>query len=41
MRRTLATVSVALIAAALAVVVGGYALLVVGSRRGVEYYYGR
>ena len=41
MRRTIARVIVVLVASAIAAAIGLYALLVVGSRRGVEYYYGR
>ena len=43
MPRSLATVIVALIAliaGAIVVVAGAYALVVAGSRRGIEYYYG-
>ena len=41
MLRTIARVIVVLVASALAAVIGLYAVLVIGSRRGVEYYYGR
>lgn len=41
MLRTVAKVFVVLVASGLAAAVGLYVLLVVGSRRGVEYYYGR
>ena len=41
MARTMTRVIVAIVAAAFAIVVGAYVLLVLGSRRGVEYYYGR
>jgi len=41
MLRSLAPVFVALAVTAVAGAVGSYALLVVGSRTGVEYYYGR
>jgi hypothetical protein len=41
MLRNLARVFAVLIAAVLAGAFGLYALLVAGSRRGIEYYYGR
>lgn len=41
MLKHLATASVVLAASALVAVVGLYVLLVVGSRRSVEYYYGK
>ena len=41
MPRNLAKAVAFLIASVLAGAVGIYALLVVGSRRGIEYYYGR
>jgi hypothetical protein len=41
MLRTIARVSAVLAATAFAALVALYALLVIGSRRGVEYYYGK
>lgn len=41
MLRTIARVFVVLAVSVLAAATGLYVLLVVGSRRGVEYYYGR
>ena len=41
MMRHLARVLVLLVASAIAGTIGLYVLLVIGSRRGVEYYYGR
>jgi len=41
MLRIMARVLGVLVVAALAAAAGVYALLVLGSRRGVEYYYGR
>jgi hypothetical protein len=41
MLRTIARVFVVLVASALTAAIGLYVLLVVGSRRGVQYYYGR
>jgi hypothetical protein len=41
MLRTIARVFGVLAVSGLATAIGLYALLVIGSRRGVEYYYGR